>query len=129
MKIPEELKYTKTHEWVKVEGNTAICGITDYAQSELSDIVYLELHHVGSNVKKGEAFGNIEAVKAISEIYSPVSGKIIEANTGLSNSPNIVNEDPYGKGWMVKIELSDPEELNTLLTPEEYTAFIKSSQK
>lgn len=125
MSIPGELKYTESHEWVKVESNIATCGITDYAQSELSDIVYVELHPAGTEVNKGKPFGTIEAVKAVSDLYAPVSGKIVEINENLSDSPNLVNEDPYGKGWIAKIELSNSAELETLLTAEQYLAIIK----
>jgi len=124
MKILENLKYTKTHEWVRVENNIATCGITDYAQSELSDIVFIELSPVGYTVEKEKPFGTIEAVKAVTDLYSPVTGRIIEMNTDLSSSPEIVNNDPYGDGWMVKIEMSNPEELDTLLTPKEYEELI-----
>lgn len=128
MKILEELKYTKSHEWVKIDGNIASCGITDYAQSELSDIVYVKLKQVGFQLKKGESFGEIEAVKAVSDLYTPVSGKIIEINKELSDAPNLVNDDPYGKGWMIKIEMSNPDEVNTLLTAEEYITLVKESK-
>lgn len=124
MKVPLELKYTKSHEWIRVNGNIATCGITDYAQSELSDIIYVELHPIGSKIQKGKPFGTIEAVKAVSDLYAPVSGKIIEINKELANSPNLINEDPYEKGWMTKIEMSEPDEVNELLTSEEYKKLI-----
>jgi glycine cleavage system H protein len=125
MEFPEELKYTKTHEWVKIGDNIATCGITDYAQSELSDIIYVDLRPVGTEVKRGKPFGSIEAVKAVSDLYAPVSGKIIEINTALSDSPELINESPYEKGWMVKIEVSAPEELNMFLSALEYKELIK----
>jgi glycine cleavage system H protein len=125
MEFPEELKYTKTHEWIRIENNIVTCGITDYAQSELSDIVYVELRPVGTEVKKGMPFGSIEAVKAVSDLYAPVSGKIIEINTALSESPELINESPYEKGWMVKIEVSASEELDMFLSALEYKELIK----
>ena len=125
MKILEELKYTKTHEWIKVDGDTVTCGITDWAQSELSDIVFIEFHDVGSEVKKGDAFGTIEAVKAVSDLFAPMSGKITETNETVADSPDVINKDPYGEGWMVKIEMSSPDELNTFLTPDEYAEHTK----
>ncbi|MDI6839587.1 MAG: glycine cleavage system protein GcvH [bacterium] len=120
MDILEDLKYTKTHEWVKIEGDIVTCGITDYAQSELSDVVFVNLYKIGTFVDKGRPIGTIEAVKAVSDIYAPVSGEIIDVNEGLAKSPNLVNQDPYGEGWMVKIKISNPSELDTLLTAEAY---------
>ncbi|MCK4307836.1 glycine cleavage system protein GcvH [candidate division WOR-3 bacterium] len=124
MKILEDLKYAKTHEWVRIENNIATCGISDYAQSELSDVVFIELHPVGSLTEKGSPFGTIEAVKAVTDIYAPLTGKIIEVNAKLSTTPETVNNDPYGEGWMIKIEMSNPEELDSLLTPKEYEELV-----
>lgn len=124
MKILEDLKYTKTHEWVRVENSIATCGLTDYAQSELSDVVFIELPPVDSLAEKGNPFGTIEAVKAVTDIYAPLTGKIIEVNAKLSSSPETVNNDPYGEGWMIKIEMSNPSELDTLLSPKEYEELV-----
>lgn len=121
MNFPGELKYTKTHEWVRVEGNTVTVGISDHAQHELGDIVFLEVSRaVGSTVKKGDSFGTVESVKTLSDIYAPVSGKVVEVNKSLSDSPEVVNEDPYGKAWLIKIELSDAAELGALLDADTY---------
>lgn len=125
MNIPGDLKYTNEHEWVKVEGKIAIIGITDYAQQELSDITFFELPETDREVKQSEEIGVIETSKAVSEIYSPVSGKIVEVNTPLDDNPGIVNQDPYGEGWLVKIEISDSMELDKLLSPEDYKAMIE----
>ena len=119
MKFPADLKYTKDHEWIKVEGNTGTIGITDYAQGELGDIIYVDVPSM-DNVKQGDTFGTIEAVKTVSDMYAPVSGKLIEVNNSVNDNPAIVNSDPYGEGWLVKIELSDPSELDGLLSVEKY---------
>lgn len=119
-KIPKDLKYTNTHEWVKIEDNIAVIGITDFAQSELSDIVNVELPSVGMEIKKGESFGTIEAVKAVADLYAELSGKVIEVNEELKEHPEYINQDPYGKGWMIKIEIYAPEEIEKLLSPESY---------
>jgi glycine cleavage system H protein len=124
MNIPADLKYTKDHEWIRIEGNTGIVGITDFAQGELGDIVFIEIETVGETLKKEEVFGTIEAVKTVSDMFMPVSGEILEMNNEISDSPDVVNKDPYGKGWMVKIKISDPAELNDLLTPEKYKALV-----
>ncbi len=124
MKILEDLKYAKTHEWVRVEDNIITCGISDYAQSELSDVVFVELSPVGSLVEKGSPFGTIEAVKAVTDIYAPVTGKIVEVNAKLSTVPETVNNEPYGEGWMIRIEMSNLEELKTLLTDKEYEKLV-----
>jgi glycine cleavage system H protein len=125
MKIPENLKYTKEHEWLRVEdSSTGVVGITDYAQSELGDIVYVELPSVGREVKQLEAFGTIEAVKTVSDLYSPVSGEVIEINEKLKDSPELINQDPYGEGWIIKIKLSDPNEINNLLSADDYRKLI-----
>lgn len=125
MKIPEDLKYTKEHEWAKVEGDIAIVGITDFAQEQLSDIVFVELPEVGTQVKQGETFGTVEAVKAVSELYSPVSGEVIEVNPKLADQPELVNQDPYGEGWMIKVKIQDPGELDNLLNAEGYKKLIE----
>jgi glycine cleavage system H protein len=124
LEFPPELKYTKDHEWLKVEGNSAIVGITDYAQGELGDIVFIELPAAGTEVKAGAPFGTIEAVKAVSDLLSPVSGKVIEINSILEDNPTVVNTDPYGEGWMIKIELSNPDDVNDLITADEYQKII-----
>ena len=115
MNIPSELKYTKDHEWIKVEGDVATVGITDFAQGELGDIVYVEVETVDETLEKEEVFGTVEAVKTVSDLFLPVSGEIIEFNEGLEDEPEKVNEDPYGAGWMVRIRMSDPSELEELL--------------
>lgn len=124
MNIPSELKYTKDHEWVKVEGNIATVGITDFAQSELGDIVYVEIETVGETVAKEEVFGSVEAVKTVSDLFMPISGKIIELNEGLDKDPEAVNKDPYGTGWMVKVEVIDISELDSLLSASDYESLI-----
>jgi glycine cleavage system H protein len=122
--IPVELKYTKEHEWVKLEENIAIVGITDYAQSELGDIVFVELPSMGKEVKQMEPFGTIEAVKAVSDLFSPVTGKVIEVNSALDDDPMVINRDPYGEGWMIKVELSDQSQLDDLLDASSYKGII-----
>ena len=124
MNIPAELKYTKEHEWIKVDGNIVVVGITDYAQGELGDIVFVELPSVGTEVKAMEPFGTIEAVKAVSDLFSPVSGKITEINPALEDDPMVINRDPYGEGWMIKVEIGDPAELDGLLNGEAYEKLI-----
>jgi glycine cleavage system H protein len=126
MSTPTELRYTKEHEWVKVEGNTAIIGITDFAQSELGDIVFVELPEVGDEVKLEQAFGSVESVKTVSELYAPVSGTVTAVNDELSDSPELVNESPYENAWMIKVELSNVEELEALLDAAGYTALIEA---
>lgn len=124
MNIPADLKYSKEHEWVRVEGNTATIGITDWAQGELGDIVFVELPEVGSDVDVMGQFGTIEAVKAVSELFSPVAGKITEINEALNDDPMAVNQDPYGNGWMIKLEMSDTSALEQLLDAAGYTQLI-----
>lgn len=125
MNFPEELKYTKEHEWIRSNNDgTATIGITDFAQSELGDIVFVELEPEGSEFDQDEVFGTVEAVKTVSELFSPVSGEIIAINSELEDDPELVNTDPYGQGWMVKIKLSDPSELETLLTQEAYLEIV-----
>ena len=125
--IPKDLKYTKTHEWVKVEGDTAIVGITDFAQEQLSDIVYVDLGNIGKKVNQEQAFGTIEAVKAVSDLYAPVSGEVIAINEDLKNTPDLVNKEPYSKGWMVKIKLSDATQLGKLLDAKGYEDLVSKS--
>ncbi|TXI84619.1 MAG: glycine cleavage system protein GcvH [Crocinitomicaceae bacterium] len=124
MNIPAELKYTKDHEWVRVEGNIATVGITDFAQSELGDIVYVEIETEGEELDQEEVFGSVEAVKTVSDLFMPISGKIIEFNSALEADPEAVNKDPYGNGWMVKVELSNPAELDNLLDAAGYEALV-----
>lgn len=125
MNFPEELRYTKEHEWIRNNNDgTATVGVTDFAQSELGDIVFVELEPEGSEFDQDDVFGTVEAVKTVSELFSPVSGEIVEINSALEDDPELVNTDPYGRGWMVKIKLSDPSELDTLLTQEEYLEIV-----
>jgi len=124
MNIPEELKYTKDHEWIKVEGDEALIGITDFAQGELGDIVYVEIETEGEELGQGDVFGTVEAVKTVSDLFMPVSGKVISINEELESSPEIVNSDPYEKGWMIKIEISDKAGLEHTLSAEEYKDLI-----
>jgi glycine cleavage system H protein len=122
---PDDLKYTREHEWLQVQGDVGTVGITHYAQSELGDIVYVELPAVGAAVVAGEEFGTIESVKAVSEIFAPASGEVVEVNTALSSSPDVVNKDPYGAGWLLKIRLADPAEAAGLLGVAEYRKLIQ----
>lgn len=124
MNIPENLKYTKDHEWIRLEGDTAFVGVTDFAQGELGDVVFIEVETVGETLKKEEVFGTIEAVKTVSDMFMPVSGEVLEVNPELGNSPDVINKDPYGKGWMIKIKISDPGELSGLLDAEKYRALL-----
>jgi len=124
MNVPENLKYTKDHEWLRVEGDVAYVGVTDFAQSELGDIVFIEIETVGETLKTGEVFGTIEAVKTVSDMFMPVGGEILEKNPVLEETPDAVNKDPYGKGWMVKIKVTDISEAGLLLTPEKYKELI-----
>lgn len=125
MSIPSDFRYTKDHEWVKVDGNTATVGITDYAQSELGDIVFVELPAIGSETQQMTPFGTIEAVKAVSDLMAPVSGKVEGINSDLEDDPTLVNKDPYNDGWMVKIEMSDLSELDNLLSAEAYEKILE----
>ncbi|MFP3125139.1 MULTISPECIES: glycine cleavage system protein GcvH [Bacillaceae] len=120
MNIPKELRYSEEHEWVKVDGSRVIVGITEFAQHELGDIVFVELPEVGAALKANEPFGSVESVKTVSELYAPVSGKVVEVNEKLSDSPELVNESPYEGAWMVVVELADAAELDSLLTAEQY---------
>jgi len=121
MNIPLNLFYTKDHEWLRVEENIGYVGVTDFAQGELGDIVFIEIETVGETLKKEEVFGTIEAVKTVSDMFMPVSGEILEVNPALEESPDVVNKDPYGKGWMVKIKITNPTEIKELLSPDAYT--------
>lgn len=125
MNIPSELKYTKYHEWVKVDGDTAIIGITDFAQGELGDIVYVDVDTLDDTLDIEEVFGSVEAVKTVSDLFMPLSGEVVEFNEGLEDDPELVNSDPYGKGWMIKVKLSDASELDSLLTAEAYEELVK----
>jgi len=124
MNIPANLLYTKDHEWLRVEGNTGYVGVTDFAQGELGDVVFIEIETVGETLAKEEVFGTIEAVKTVSDMFMPVSGEILELNPALEETPDVVNKDPYGKGWMVKIKITDPSQTASLLTAEQYKAIL-----
>ncbi len=124
MNIPADLKYTKEHEWLKIDGNVATVGITDFAQGELGDIVYVEIETEGETLAAEEVFGTVEAVKTVSDLFMPVSGEVLEFNQGLEADPEAVNRDPYGAGWMIKIQLSDPSEVDALLSAADYAALI-----
>ncbi len=124
MNIPQELKYTKDHEWIKLEGNEALIGITDFAQKELGDIVYVEIESEGDELDKGDVFGTVEAVKTVSDLFMPIAGKIIEVNENLETAPETVNSDPYEKGWMIKVELSDTSGLDDALSADEYKSLV-----
>lgn len=124
MNIPQELKYSKDHEWVKVDGNRVTIGITDYAQIQLGDVVFVELPEVGAEVSAGGGFSVVESVKAVSDVYTPVSGRVIEINEALADSPEMVNQDPYGDGWIAVIEISDNSELNELLSSDDYEKLL-----
>ncbi|GAB4246720.1 MAG: glycine cleavage system protein GcvH [Acidobacteriota bacterium] len=125
MKIPADLLYTKQHEWIAIDGDTATVGITDYAQQELGDIVYVELPEVGRSFEAEDSFGSVESVKAVSNIYMPMSGKVIEVNEDLADAPEIVNQDPYGEGWLIKIQLTDPSQADELMSAEEYEQYLE----
>jgi glycine cleavage system H protein len=124
MNVPGNLLYTKDHEWLRIEGNMAYAGVTDFAQGELGDIVFIEIETLGEALAKGEVFGTIEAVKTVSDMFMPVGGEILEVNPALEESPEVINKDPYGKGWMVKIKITNPSEVKDLLTPEKYSALL-----
>jgi glycine cleavage system H protein len=121
MNIPADLLYTKDHEWLRIEGNFGYIGITDFAQGELGDIVFVEIETVGDTLNKEEVFGTIEAVKTVSDLFMPVGGEVIEVNPAIDESPDIINKDPFGAGWLIKIKLNDPAEANDLLSPEKYS--------
>ena len=124
MNFPENLKYTKDHEWIQIDGETGIVGITDYAQGELGDVVFVELPAVGKVVKEHDTFGTIEAVKAVSDLYAPISGSVVAVNPELEKTPEIVNKDPYGKGWMVKVKISNSSEVSSLLSAAAYKQLV-----
>jgi glycine cleavage system H protein len=124
MNVPGNLLYTKDHEWLRVEGNMGYIGVTDFAQGELGDIVFIEIETLGETLAKEEVFGTIEAVKTVSDMFMPVSGEILEVNPALEESPDVINKDPYGKGWMVKIKITNPSEVNDLLSAEKYTTLL-----
>ena len=126
---PEEFRYTKEHEWVKAEGGAGIVGITDHAQQELGDIVYVDLPKVGATVEKGKSLGSVESVKAVSDIYSPVSGEVIEINELLTTKPEKLNEDPHGAAWLVKLRMSNPDEIKQLLSASDYQTYIAAENK
>lgn len=126
MNIPENLKYTSEHEWIRVEGNEAFVGITAFAQGELGDIVFVEIETEGETLAKGETFGTIEAVKTVSDLFMPVGGEVLEVNAALESAPELVNKDPYGEGWLIKIALSDAAELDGLMNAEAYKAMLES---
>ena len=126
--IPENLHYSKDHEWVKVDGDTATIGITDYAQHSLGDVVYVELPSVGDKFEAHEAFGSVESVKAVSEIFIPVGGEIIEANDALNDTPEAVNNDAYGEAWMIKVKMANPLEADAMLSPEEYEEYLSENE-
>lgn len=129
MEFPEGLKYSKEHEWVLVEGKIATIGITEFAQAELGDIVYVELPEVGEKVVKDDPFGAVESVKAVSDVYAPVSGAVLEANDVLPDSPETINDDPYGDGWMIKVEMSDMDDLKDLMSSEEYAEYVEQQRE
>ena len=125
MNVPSNLKYTKEHEWLRVEGDTAVVGITDFAQGELGDIVFLEIETIGETLDAEEVFGTIEAVKTVSDLFMPVGGEVLEINPLLEEHPELVNSDPYGKGWLIKMKLKDSSELSGLLSAEQYAALLE----
>jgi glycine cleavage system H protein len=124
MNIPANLKYTKDHEWIRVEGNEAIIGVTDFAQGQLGDVVFVEIETQGETLEKEEVFGTIEAVKTVSDMFMPVAGEVLEINEKLTDTPEVVNKDPYGDGWMIRIRLVDPSQLDELLTADQYKAIV-----
>jgi glycine cleavage system H protein len=126
MNIPDNLLFTQDHEWIKAEDGLATVGITEYAQGELGDVVFVEIETVGESLGKGEIFGTVEAVKTVSDLFMPVSGEVIEVNTELADKPELVNKDPFGKGWMIRIKVTDKSELAGLLTPDDYRKMIES---
>ena len=129
MTYPDKFRYTKQHEWIAVDGGVATIGITDYAQQELGDVVFVELPKPGAGVEAGKTFGSVESVKAVSEIYAPASGSVVEANGELHNAPEKINSDPHGSAWLIKIKLSDPSQLDTLMDAAAYNAFIAEKDK
>lgn len=126
MKIPAELKYTQDHEWVRVESDVAIIGVTDFAQGELGDVVFVEIETEGEHLGKGDTFGSVEAVKTVSDLFMPVGGQVIEVNSALADEPELVNKDPYNAGWMIKVTMADPAELDKLLSADDYRKMIEA---
>ena len=124
MNFPENLKYTKEHEWLRVEGDVAIIGVTEFAQGELGDIVFVDIQTLGEDLAQNDVFGTVEAVKTVSDLYMPISGNIAEVNTSLENSPEAVNNDPYGDGWMVKVKMNDASQLDSLMSASDYAAMV-----
>lgn len=124
MNIPEDLKYSKEHEWVRVQGTTVTIGITDYAQDKLGEIVFVELPDEGEEVIKDEAFGAVESVKSVNDVFAPISGRVVELNDPLVDSPELINDDPYGEGWMIRVEMTSADDLKDLLTAKQYTAYL-----
>ncbi len=122
MNIPKELKYTEEHEWIRIDGNTATIGITDFAQGELGDIVYIDIDSIGNDLDGNEIFGTVEAVKTVSDLFMPIKGKVLEINSDIESTPEIVNEDPYGKGWIIKIEIHEDQDISNLLSDEDFTS-------
>lgn len=127
MTYPSDLRYTKEHEWIRVEGNVGVVGITAFAQDQLGDVVFVEAPPVGKEYKQSAQFGVVESVKTVSDLYIPVTGKVVEVNKELEGSPELVNSDPYGAGWMIKVELTNPAEVSALLTAEQYADFVKGA--
>jgi glycine cleavage system H protein len=127
--VAADYRYTKEHEWIKVQGDTGTVGITDYAQHELGDVVFVDLPKVGARLKAGQSFGSIESVKAVSEIYSPISGEVVEINTQLTNAPEKINQDPQGSAWLIKLKLADRKELDALMDEPGYQAYVAEKQK
>ena len=127
MELPEDLKYTREHEWVSIDGTLATIGITDHAQEQLGDVVFVELPAVGDRVEKADAFGVVESTKAVSDVYAPISGEVAEVNDDLPDNPELINEDTYGDGWMVKVTIGDKADLDDLMTADEYRKFIEES--
>ena len=126
MKIPADLRYTKDHEWIRINGKTGIVGITDFAQGEMGDVVFVEIETVGDHIEKGKPFGTIEAVKTVSDLFMPVSGKVLEVNENINESPDSVNKDPYGEGWLIKVEVDDPGQVDELMDAAQYGKMINS---
>jgi glycine cleavage system H protein len=124
MNIPADLRYTSDHEWIKLTGKTALVGITEFAQGELGDIVFVEIETVGNHIEKASSFGTIEAVKTVSDLFMPVSGKVIEVNSRINDAPDLINKDPYGEGWLIKMEVDDASQLNQLMDAKAYAAMI-----
>jgi glycine cleavage system H protein len=129
MSYPSDYRYTQEHEWVRLEGNLATVGITDYAQHELGDVVYVDLPKVGAKLNAGESFGTVESVKAVSDIYAPVSGEVAEVNSGLSETPETINKDPHGKAWLIRLKLANSSEVSKLMDATAYEAFLAGKQK